>query len=85
MGEGLNRRLPDHCFKGLIMIGAGVCSDPYWPLWAQNACKITKYMGNGRLGVEIKAQNYDYLTFLFFFIFFSIGVDPFPVLVRACG
>jgi len=34
-GGGLNRRLPDRGFKGLIMIGASACSGSYSPLRGQ--------------------------------------------------
>ena len=41
-GGGLNRRLPDRCFKGLIMIGASACPGSYFPLWGKAAAKVRK-------------------------------------------
>ena len=76
-GGGLNRRLPDRCFKGLIMIGASACSGSYFPLWGKAAAKLQK--SHEMYGVELWRERdiYSFLTlysllFLIFLFFLAL-------------
>ena len=76
-GDGLNRRLPDRCFKGLIMIGASACSGSYFPLWGKAAAKLQK--SHEMYGVELWRERdiYSFLTlysllFLIFLFFLAM-------------